>query len=58
MVKKSEALGIELKGVAVANAEWRIYKKLWNKDLNADEKNYIEKTHLNKALTESSRSEG
>ena len=35
VVKKSEALGIPLRGATVANAEWRIYKMLWSKDLNA-----------------------
>ena len=30
VVKKSEALGIQLRGATVANAEWRIYKMLWS----------------------------
>ena len=58
MVKKAEALGVELRGVAVANSEWRIYRELWNEKLNVDEKEYVVKTHLHKAMTESSRSEG
>ena len=58
MVKKAEALGVELRGAAVAKSEWRIYRKLWNEKLSAEEKEYVIKTHLNKAMTESSRSEG
>ena len=58
MVKKAEALGAELRGAAVANSEWRIYQKLWTENLNAEEKEYVLKTHLHKAMTESSRSEG
>ena len=58
VVKKAEALGVELRGVAVANSEWRIYRKLWNEELNAEKRDYVVKTHLHKAMTESSRSEG
>ena len=73
VVKKAEALGVELRGVAVANSEWRIYLKLWNEALNVEEEKeeedyeeeyyseemeYVVKTHLHKAMTESSRSEG
>ena len=58
MVKKAEALGVELKGKAVANSEWRIYLKLWSEKLNKEEREYVVKTHLHKAMTESSRSEG
>ena len=58
MVKKAEALGIELRGVAVANSEFRIYQKLWEKKPSAEEKELIVKTHLNKAMLESSKSEG
>ena len=58
VVKKSEALGVELRGAAVANSEWRIYRKLWNEKLSAGEEEYVVKTHLYKAMTESSRSEG
>ena len=38
VVKKAEALGVQLRGAIVANAEWRIYKMLWSKDLKADDK--------------------
>ena len=58
VVKKAEALGAELRGLAVARSEWRIYRKLWNDKLKEEEKDYVLKTHLNKAMTESSRSEG
>ena len=58
VMKKAEALGVELRGVVVANSEWRIYQKLWNEKLNAEKKEYVIKTHLHKAMTESSRSEG
>ena len=58
VVKKAEALGVELRGVVVANSAWRIYQKLWDDWLNPEEKEYIVKTHLHKAMTESSRSEG
>ena len=58
MVKKAEALGIELRGVAVANSEFRIYQKLWNQELSAEDQEYVLKTHLGKAITESSKSEG
>ena len=58
VLKKAEALGVELRGLAVANSEWRIYQKLWSEELNADDKEYVIKTHLHKAMTESSRSEG
>ena len=58
VVKKAEALGIELRGVAVANSEFRIYQKLWGTKPNAEEKEYLRKTHLNKAMLESSKSEG
>ena len=58
VVRKAEALGVELRGVAVANSEWRIYRKIWNDWLEPEEKEYVVKTHLHKAMTESSRSEG
>ena len=60
MVKKTEALGAELRGMAVANSEWRIYRKLWSEKekLSKEEKDYVVNTHLHKALTESSRNEG
>ena len=57
-MKKAEALGIELKGVAVANSEFRIYLKVWGKGMSAEDQEYVKKTHLNKAMTESSKSEG
>ena len=56
VVKKAEALGVELRGLAVANAEWRIHLKLWDENRNAEDKEYVRLTHLNKAMTESSRS--
>ena len=56
VVKKEEALGVELKGAAVANSQWRIYQKFMNKNMSTDEKEYVLKIHLNKAMTESSRS--
>ena len=56
VVKKAEALGIELRGVAVANSEFRIYQKLWNQELSAEDQEYVLKTHLSKAITESSKS--
>jgi uncharacterized membrane protein YheB (UPF0754 family) len=56
VVKMANGLGLEMRGKAVANSEWRIYQQLIkNKDSN---RNYIENTHLRKALTESNRTEG
>lgn len=58
VVKKAEALGIELRGGAVANSEFRIYQRLWNKGMRPEDQDYVLKTHLNKAILESSKSEG
>ena len=57
-MKKAEALGIELRGVAVANSEFRIYQKVWDKGMSVEDQEHVKKTHLSKAMTESSKSEG
>jgi hypothetical protein len=54
----SKTLGLEMRGKTVANSEWRIYQRLWEKKgLSKTELKYIEQTHLRKALTESNRIE-
>lgn len=55
-VKQANAVGLELKGQIAADAEWKIYNFLYNKGSSAEDKKYVEDTHLKKALTESSRS--
>ena len=40
----------------MANSEFRIYLKVWKRGMSADEKKYVLKTHLNKAIIESSKS--
>lgn len=41
----------------MANSEWRIYEKLWNKNLKKNDATYVEQIHLKKSLTESYRTE-
>ena len=55
VTEKGRAIGIEMKGLIVAKSEWRVYNYFWREDLSAEQKLYIEQTHLKKALTESSR---